>query len=133
MPDTDPFAAAFTRREQLRDFYDSPMPQAIRKDIGHIDGLCRRLIAAAPMFSLAGEPGAGVREGGARGCGQGFARPRGGATRNDAVKVDRVRTVSALTTHCGGNADTIPTMSPLTGDMRGERGPIRMVSTLCTT
>jgi hypothetical protein len=38
MPDTDPFAAAFTRPEQLRDFYDSPMPQAIRKDIGHIDG-----------------------------------------------------------------------------------------------
>jgi hypothetical protein len=43
MPDTDPFAAAFTRPEQLRDFYDSPMPQAICKDIGHIDGLCRRL------------------------------------------------------------------------------------------
>ena len=29
------------------------MPQAIRKDIGHIDDLCRRLIAAAPMMFVA--------------------------------------------------------------------------------
>jgi uncharacterized protein len=53
MADTDPFAGAFTHPEQLRDFYDGPMPQAIRKDIGHIDDLCRRLIAAAPMMFVA--------------------------------------------------------------------------------
>ena len=53
MADTDPFAGAFTHPEQLRDFYDGPMPRAIRKDIGHIDDLCRRLIAAAPMMFVA--------------------------------------------------------------------------------
>jgi len=53
MADTDPFAGAFTRPEQLRDFYDGPMPQAIRKDIGHMDDLCRRLIAASPMMFVA--------------------------------------------------------------------------------
>jgi len=48
MPDTDPFAGAFTHPDQLRDFYDAPMDRAIRKDIGHIDELCRRLIASSP-------------------------------------------------------------------------------------
>ena len=50
MPDSDPFAGAFTRPEQLRDFYDAPMERAICKDIGHIDELCRRLIASSPML-----------------------------------------------------------------------------------
>jgi uncharacterized protein len=50
MPDSDPFAGAFTHPEQLRDFYDAPMERAIRKDIGHIDELCRRLIAVSPML-----------------------------------------------------------------------------------
>jgi uncharacterized protein len=49
----DPFDGAITRPEQLRDFYDSPMEPAIRKDIGRIDELCRRLIAAAPMLFVA--------------------------------------------------------------------------------
>ena len=53
MSDTDPFAAAFTHPDQLRDFYDEAMPRAIRKDIAHIDDLCRRLIAAAPMLFVA--------------------------------------------------------------------------------
>ena len=44
---------AFDRPEQLREFYDAPMEAAVRKDIGHIDELCRRLIAAAPMLFLA--------------------------------------------------------------------------------
>jgi PPOX class probable FMN-dependent enzyme len=51
MPEPDPFAV--TRPEQLRDFYDAPMEPAVRKDIGHIDELCRRLIAAAPMLFVA--------------------------------------------------------------------------------
>src|SRR5215212_10247554 len=49
----DHFDGAITRPEQLRDFYDSPMEVAIRKDIGRIDELCRRLIAAAPMVFVA--------------------------------------------------------------------------------
>jgi PPOX class probable FMN-dependent enzyme len=46
----DPFSGAFDRPDQLREFYDAPMELAVRKDIGHIDELCRRLIAASPML-----------------------------------------------------------------------------------
>jgi uncharacterized protein len=53
MAEVDPLAAAFTDPSQLRDFYAAPMELAIRKDIGHIDELCRRLIAAAPMLFVA--------------------------------------------------------------------------------
>jgi PPOX class probable FMN-dependent enzyme len=53
MPPSDPFGGAFDRPEQLREFYDAPMEAAVRKDIGHIDELCRRLIAAAPMLFVA--------------------------------------------------------------------------------
>jgi PPOX class probable FMN-dependent enzyme len=53
MSEPDPFAAAFTRPEQLRDFYDSPMEVAIRKDIGELDDYCRKLIAASPMLFVA--------------------------------------------------------------------------------
>jgi PPOX class probable FMN-dependent enzyme len=53
MPSADPFSGAFERPEQLREFYDAPMEAAVRKDIGHIDALCRRLIAAAPMLFVA--------------------------------------------------------------------------------
>ena len=56
---SDPFAGALTSPEQLRD-YDAPMPQAIRKDIGHIDELCRRLIAASPMLFVATHSRAGT-------------------------------------------------------------------------
>ena len=53
MAQPDPLAAAFTHPEQLRDFYNAPMEAAIRKDIAHLDELCRRLIAAAPMIFVA--------------------------------------------------------------------------------
>jgi uncharacterized protein len=53
MAQPDPLAAAFTHPEQLRDFYDAPMDAAVRKDIAHLDELCRRLIAAAPMIFVA--------------------------------------------------------------------------------
>jgi len=53
MPQPDPLAHAFEHPEQLRDFYDAPMEAAIRKDIGRIDDLCRRLIAASPMLFVA--------------------------------------------------------------------------------
>jgi uncharacterized protein len=68
MADPDPFAGAFTRPEQLRDFYDSPMEAAIRKDIAHIDDMCRRLIAASPMLFVATHTGDG----------RGDVSPRGG-------------------------------------------------------
>jgi uncharacterized protein len=72
MADTDPFAGAFTHPEQLRDFYDGPMPQAIRKDIGHIDDLCRRLIAAAPMLLVATHADGGRADVSPRGGPPGF-------------------------------------------------------------
>ena len=53
MSESDPFSGAFDRPEQLREFYDSAMEAAIRKDIGRIDELCRRLIDAAPMLFVA--------------------------------------------------------------------------------
>ncbi len=53
MTEADPLAGALTHPEQLRDFYDAPMKAAIRKDIGELDEMCRRLIAAAPMLFLA--------------------------------------------------------------------------------
>ena len=53
MSESDPFRGAFERPEELREFYNSPMEAAIRKDIGHIDELCRRLIAASPMLFVA--------------------------------------------------------------------------------
>jgi uncharacterized protein len=49
MSHPDPFAEALDRPEQLRELYDEPMTAAVRKDIAHIDELCRLLIAASPM------------------------------------------------------------------------------------
>jgi uncharacterized protein len=53
MASPDPFEGALTQVEQLREHYDAPMEVAVRKDIGHIDDLCRRLIAASPMLFVA--------------------------------------------------------------------------------
>jgi PPOX class probable FMN-dependent enzyme len=41
------------RVEQLREFYEAPMERAVRKDIGYLDEMCRRLIAASPMLFIA--------------------------------------------------------------------------------
>ena len=49
----DHFDGALQRVEQLREHYDAPMEVALRKDIGRIDDLCRRLIAAAPILFVA--------------------------------------------------------------------------------
>ena len=49
----DHFDGALQRVEQLGEHYDAPMEVALRKDIGHIDELCRRLIAAAPILFVA--------------------------------------------------------------------------------
>jgi uncharacterized protein len=41
------------RVEELREFYDAPMERAVMKDIGRLDEMSRRLIAAAPMVFVA--------------------------------------------------------------------------------
>ena len=53
MPERHPFDGAMQRVEQLREHYDAPMERAVRKDIGRLDEMCRRLIAAAPMAFVA--------------------------------------------------------------------------------
>jgi PPOX class probable FMN-dependent enzyme len=50
---TDPFDGALERVEQLREFYDAAMEVAVTKDIGYLDEMCRRLIAASPMLFVA--------------------------------------------------------------------------------
>ena len=53
MAQPNPFDGALDRVEQLREYYDPAMERAIRKDIGRLDEMCRRLIAAAPMVFVA--------------------------------------------------------------------------------
>jgi PPOX class probable FMN-dependent enzyme len=67
--ESDPFAGALRRTEELREFYDAAMERAVSKDIGHLDEMCRRLIAAAPMLFVATYSADG----------QGDVSPRGGA------------------------------------------------------
>jgi predicted pyridoxine 5'-phosphate oxidase superfamily flavin-nucleotide-binding protein len=50
---TDPFDGALERVEQLRELYDAAMEVAVTKDIGYLDEMCRRLIAASPMLFVA--------------------------------------------------------------------------------
>jgi PPOX class probable FMN-dependent enzyme len=65
----DPFEGALGQVEELREFYDAAMERAVRKDIGHLDEMCRRLIAAAPMLFVATYSSEG----------QGDVSPRGGS------------------------------------------------------
>jgi uncharacterized protein len=65
----DPFDGALGHVEELREFYDDAMERAVRKDIGCLDEMCRRLIAAAPMLFVATYSAEG----------QGDVSPRGGA------------------------------------------------------
>jgi PPOX class probable FMN-dependent enzyme len=46
---TDPFDGALQQPEELRELYEAAMERALTKDIGHLDEMCRRLIAATPM------------------------------------------------------------------------------------
>ncbi len=45
----DPFTNAISSEAELRALYEQPTPTALRKDIGRLDEMCRRLIAASPM------------------------------------------------------------------------------------
>jgi uncharacterized protein len=49
----DPFDGALERTEQLRELYEPAMERAVRKDIGRLEEMSRRLIAAAPMLFVA--------------------------------------------------------------------------------
>lgn len=49
----DPFDGALERAEQLRELYEPALERAVRKDIGRLDEMSRRLIAAAPMLFVA--------------------------------------------------------------------------------
>jgi PPOX class probable FMN-dependent enzyme len=60
------------RVEDLRDFYDAPMERAVTKDIGRLDEMCRRLIAAAPMLFIATYSGEGQADVSPRGGQPGF-------------------------------------------------------------
>ena len=53
MAERDPFEGSLERVEQLREHYGAAMERAVRKDIGRLDELCRRLIAASPMIFVA--------------------------------------------------------------------------------
>jgi PPOX class probable FMN-dependent enzyme len=72
MADRHPFDGALQRVEQLREHYDGPMERAVRKDIGRLDELCRRLIAAAPMLFVATYSGDGQCDVSPRGGPPGF-------------------------------------------------------------
>jgi hypothetical protein len=65
---SDPFDGALRRPEELREFYDAAMERAVSKDVGYLDEMCRRLIAAAPMLFVATYSADG----------QGDVSPRGG-------------------------------------------------------
>jgi len=49
----DAFVRALTDPAQLREIYDAPIDRALRKDIGRIDEMCRRLIAGSGMVFVA--------------------------------------------------------------------------------
>ena len=49
----DPFAAALRSDAQLGELYPAAEERSWRKDVGHLDEMCRRLIAATPMVFVA--------------------------------------------------------------------------------
>ena len=49
----DPFEGAIREVSELREHYDAAMEIALRKDIGQLDEMCRRLIAGSPMLFVA--------------------------------------------------------------------------------
>jgi len=70
----DPFAAAITSVADLRALYEDPIPTALRKDVGRLDDMCRRLIAASPMVLLGSVDEEGHGDVSPRGGHPGFVR-----------------------------------------------------------
>lgn len=75
----DPFASAIASEAELRALYEEPIAAALRKDIAHLDEICRRLIAASPMVVI----------GSVDGRGRGDVSPRGGPPGFVSVLDDR--------------------------------------------
>jgi predicted pyridoxine 5'-phosphate oxidase superfamily flavin-nucleotide-binding protein len=68
----DPFAGALTQTAQLAGFYAEPEPRVWRKDVGRIDAMARRLIAASPMVLVASTSASGRCDVSPRGGQPGF-------------------------------------------------------------
>ena len=83
----DPFATAIASEAELRALYEEPIPAALRKDVGRLDEMCRRLIAASPMVLLGSVDG--------RGCGD--VSPRGGPPGFVRVLDDRLLAIPDAT------------------------------------
>ena len=69
---TDPFDSALSSVEELRDLYPAVLDRAVRKDIGHIDELCRRLVGGASMLFVATHSAEGHSDVSPRGGQRGF-------------------------------------------------------------
>ena len=70
----DPFATAIGSEAELRALYEEPIPAALRKDVGLLDEMCRRLIAASPMVLLGSVDERGHGDVSPRGGPPGFVR-----------------------------------------------------------
>ncbi len=70
----DPFATAIESEAELRALYEEPIPTALRKDIGRLDEMYRRLTTASPMVLLGSVDAAGHGDVSPRGGQPGFVR-----------------------------------------------------------
>jgi uncharacterized protein len=70
----DPFAGAIASEAELRALYEQPTPSALRKDVGRLDEMCRRLIAASPMVVVGSVDERGRGDVSPRGGPPGFVR-----------------------------------------------------------
>ncbi len=74
----DPFAHAIEDERELDAIYPPPGDRALRKDVGHLDAVCARLIAAAPMVLIASSAADGRCDVTPRGGPPGFVSLIGG-------------------------------------------------------
>ena len=70
----DPFASAISSEAELRALYEEPTASALRKDVGRLDEMCRRLIAASPMVLVGSVDERGRGDVSPRGGPPGFVR-----------------------------------------------------------
>jgi PPOX class probable FMN-dependent enzyme len=70
----DPFAHAIASDAALRALYEEPTATARLKDVGHLDEMCRRLIAASPMVVVGSVDERGRGDVSPRGGPPGFVR-----------------------------------------------------------
>jgi PPOX class probable FMN-dependent enzyme len=70
----DPFAGAIESEAALRELYERPMPQALRKQLDQVDEMARQLIALTPIVFVASHDGEGRCDVTPRGGPPGFVR-----------------------------------------------------------